>query len=60
MTMPDLQRYPWKVWLIKYELDINVYNFENWYGMDGMDMEYGMYVDFLKKVTYNYPLLNLK
>ena len=28
--------------------------------MDGMDMEYGMYVDFLKKVTHNYPLLNLK
>ena len=25
MTMPDLQRYPWKLCLIKYELDINVF-----------------------------------
>ena len=24
MAMPDLQRYRWKICLIKYELDINV------------------------------------
>ncbi len=29
MTMPDSQRYPKKLCLIKNELDINVYNFEN-------------------------------
>ena len=26
---PSIQRYPSKPWLIKYELDINVYKFEN-------------------------------
>ena len=29
MAMPDLQRYPLKLCLIKYELDIQVYNLEN-------------------------------
>ena len=24
MTMPDLQRYPWKLDMIKYDLDIHV------------------------------------
>ena len=28
MAMPDSQRYLYKFCLIKYELDINVYNFE--------------------------------
>ena len=31
MTMPDSQRYPKKICLIKYQKDININNFdENW------------------------------
>ena len=30
MSTPDSQRYPLKHFLFKYELDIKVYNFENW------------------------------
>ena len=30
MTMPDSQRYPLKIRLFKYELDIVVNNFKNW------------------------------
>ena len=30
MPMPDSQQYTYKLCLIKDELDINVYNFENW------------------------------
>ena len=30
MTSFDLQRYPNKLCLLKYELSINVYNSENW------------------------------
>ena len=30
VIMPDSQRYPWTLCLIKHELDIIIYNFENW------------------------------
>ena len=30
MTMSDSQRYPEKLFLIKYDLDINAFNFKNW------------------------------
>ena len=30
MEVPDLQRYPWKLCLNKYELDINAYFSEKW------------------------------
>ena len=37
MARPDSQQYPWELCLIKHELDINVYNFENWLFSISMD-----------------------
>ena len=31
IAIPDSQRHPSKHCVIKYELDIHVYNFENWF-----------------------------
>ena len=51
MTMPDLQRYPWKLCLIKYELDINVFVSLNCLFLCKSDLRIACLYEAMEKLT---------